>query len=253
LLDPTASARLFAGLDAPNLRTLKLNACALGPTAVPALCNYLRSRRSQTLAALELNANALSREGVADILSALEVGNFSIGRIQLFANDPKRARFARDGGAGHFSDEEEEEEEEEDNGWDGDDPTTMAYLITRRAPALNERNMRLGKRVRSAAVKSLVPLRLIMHARSPEEDKPKPKPRGSFPLLDLPVEVQLLIARHASRDAYALTEAQWARILHYAGDRATLRQRADDGAPEWLAQMRCELWELENQRYWDRL
>jgi len=291
-LDNDAVIRFFETLNAPKLRELHMSTCGLLPTVVPAICDFIRSPRSQRMGILELNANALSRGGVTAILDAIEVGNFTISRIGLFANNSAPARLANeDQGAGYFGDEGDDGDDlawESDETMSREDPRSMFHQIERRVPALQKRNGKLMMRVRNAAARAIAPLRMILHARAPTEletaarvledttvsDSPT---APHFPLLDLPVEVQLLVARHCSGDAYAMSDAQWARVLKHASDRATLarlaqrtsqaqarvanlgavhdvkKYKAREVRDEWLAELKCEWWELENQRYWDQL
>jgi hypothetical protein len=251
---------------------------------------------------LEFNANSLSRAGVTAILDAMEVGNFTISRIGLDANNSAPARFAEeDQGAGYFP----PGPGDDDDVWESDEtmrpenPKSMNYQMKERLPALQKRNGKLNKRVRTAAARAIAPLRIILHARAPT---PEPEGDGdgdvemaasntdvemadaaastSFPFMDLPVEVQLVIARHASGDADALSDAQWARLLSHASDRSAIRKLRERTASaearvatthvigaqekykmrevrkvrdEWLGELQCEWWELANRWYWDRL
>lgn len=268
---------------------------------MPAIVEYLRSPRSQKLGVLELNANALGRLGVTAILDALESANYSVYRIGLFANNAAPARSSSPDGTGLLSDSENEDVWRETHGvWESDeamsrdDPRSMSNQITHRVPALQSRNAELGRRVRTAASRAIGPLRMIVGARAPTDaetaqrvlaDTNSPeaeaeaaatggeKASGFFPLLKLPPEVQLVVARHCSRDAYAMSDDQWARLVSHAQDPTSLakmgvRMRKAEQTVQfgvartymgqevreaWLGEMGCEWWELEDQRYWDRL
>jgi hypothetical protein len=276
--------KLFAQLNTPHLRELHLSICDLPPSCVPAIVEFLRSPRSQKLGVLELNANALGRLGVTAILDALESANYSVYRIGLSANNAAPAR-----ANSPLSDSENEDVWRETHGvWESDeamsrdDPRSMSNQINNRVPALQSRNAELGRRVRNAASRTIAPLRMIVNARAPSDAEtaqrvladaaPDAAPPPHFPLLELPPEVQLVIARHASQDADALSDDQWARLVSHAKDPASLgkmaarmkraQQSVQFGARNyreqevreaWLGEMGCEWWELEDQRYWDRL
>lgn len=239
---------------------------------------------------LELNANALGRLGVTAILDALESANYSVYRIGLFANNAAPARASSPDGSG-LSDSENEDVWRETHGvWESDeamsrdDPRSMSNQITHRVPALQSRNAELGRRVRNAASRAIAPLRMIVNARAPTEAETAARVLEEtnddgasappfFPLLDLPAEVQLVVARHCSRDADALSDDQWARLVSHAQDTGSLGRMAKrmrkaqetvqfgvardyashDVREAWLNEMGCEWWELEDQRYWDRL
>ncbi|GMK57616.1 hypothetical protein CspeluHIS016_0404500 [Cutaneotrichosporon spelunceum] len=281
-LSPAAVTKLFAQLNTPHLRELHLSICDLPPCCVPAIVEFLRSPRSQKLGVLELNANALGRLGVTAILDALESANYSVYRIGLSANNavPRASS----------SDSENEDVWRETHGvWESDvamsrdDPRSMSNQINNRVPALQSRNAELGRRVRNAASRAISPLRMIVHARAPTDVEtaqrvladaaPGAAPPAHFPLLELPPEVQLVIARHASQDANALADDQWARLVSHAKDTGSLSRMAErmkraqqsvqfgdarsyreQGVREaWLSEMGCDWWELEDQRFWDRL
>lgn len=293
---------LFELLDAPHLHQLHLSACQLTWDLVPALCAFLRSPRSQRLHLLELNGNMLGRAGVTAILDAIEEANFSLSRIGLFANTVRRwatdddgqpaggTGAAEDGGVGAGGpDGAGVPEETAPEPWDPDpetedpkDHASMAWQIGERLPALQKRNGRLWARVREAAVKSLAATRMILHAREPSDAEtaqrvlaaadPGAPSQAVFRLMDLPPEIRLLIARHCSQDAYALSDAQWSRIRSHAEKRETLlrmRNRVKGAAEEetnyakrkaredrvrrlWLEEVGCDMWELENGDFWDK-
>lgn len=294
---------MFDMLNAPHLRQLHLSACQITSDLVPSLCAYLRSPRSQRLQLLELNGNMLGRAGVTAILDAVEEANFSLSRIGLFANTVRRWAVdddgelaggvggAEDGGVGAGGPEGAGQVDEDAPGARGDpdpetedpnDPTSMAWQIGERLPALQKRNGALWHRVRRAASSAIAPTRMILHARVPTdaevaarifaETDPNYEPGPVFRLMDLPPEIRLLIARHCSQDAYALSDAQWVRIRSHAEKRETiarmrrLMKAAVDGAMgyaarkngenkvkrQWLQEVGCDMWELENTHFWDK-
>lgn len=290
-LDPDAVIRLFETLNAPTLRELHLSACNIPAECVPAICDFIRSPRSQNLWLLQLNGNSLGRCGVTSILDALEVGNFSISRIGMFANNTAReAREASPSPARSAAGESDY-----DSVWESDqtlainptDPRSMKTQIERRVPALQKRNADLTMRVRRAAARAISPTRIILHARQPTAMETATRvmaetsvettaaPKEHFPLMDLPAEVRILIARHCSGDAEALTDAQWTRLRMHAGDKdnvdkmgqrmAKAEQSVHPSAPPsarkykgievreaWLSEIGCWRWEMENKRFWNQ-
>lgn len=283
-LHPPAVQRFFEQLNAPKLAELHLSTCDLPPACVPAICAFIRSPRSQHLGVLELNGNALGRLGITMILDAIDTGNFSISRIGLFANNAT-PKLGSDSGSDFDEDiwREQNQVWESDENMDPSDPRSMATQIERRVPQLQKRNGELTRRVRKAAATAIAPTRMILHAREPTAAEVATRvladteEGGSsspvFPLLELPTEVRLHIARHCSGDAYALSDAQWAKVRSHAEERKSIanmgrRMRSATGKAEpgvaqqymgwevrgeWLAEMGCEWWQLEDQGLWERL
>lgn len=283
-LHPPAVQKLFEALNAPKLAELHLSTCDIPPACVPAICAFIRSPRSQHLGVLELNGNALGRLGITMILDAIDAGNFSISRIGLFANNAT-PKLGSDSGSDFDEDiwRERNQVWESDENMDPADPRSMATQIERRVPQLQKRNGELTRRVRKAAATVIAPTRIILHAREPNASEVAARvladteeSRSStpvFPLLELPAEVRLHIARHCSGDAYALSDAQWARVRAHAAERGSVanlgrRMRSATGKAEpgvaqmykgwevkaeWLEEMGCEWWELEDQGLWQRL
>ncbi|KAL1409014.1 hypothetical protein Q8F55_005838 [Vanrija albida] len=140
--------------------------------------------------------------------------------------------------------------------------------LLRRLQGLLYRNNNLADRVREAAARSIVPARIIIHGRTPTpSEAAKMRPVGSpepFPLLSLPPEVQLLVARYASLDASAFSHAQWARVVNHAADRSTIadnaqliaeaqwtaklktRSRTGCALDVWCTRLQCNKWELDH-------
>lgn len=305
-LHTPAVCTLFEMLDAPHLRALHLSACQITSDLVPSLCAFLRSPRSQRLQLLELNGNMLGRAGVTAVLDAVEDANFSLSRIGLFANSVRRwaadgeggiaggVGGAEDGGVGlggpegagqadtSALDARETAGDPDPETEDPNDPASMAWQIGERLPALQKRNAALWRRTRLAALRCLAPARMILHARAPSDAEtaqrvlatadPASAPAPVFRLMDLPPELRLLVARHCSGDAYALSDAQWVRIRAHAERRETLkrmrtrmraatedevgyasrRAREDRVRRAWLEEVGCDMWELEDAGFWDK-
>ncbi|EJT48737.1 hypothetical protein A1Q1_02282 [Trichosporon asahii var. asahii CBS 2479] len=298
-LNTAAVCTMFEMLDAPYLHALHLSACQITSDLVPALCAFLRSPRSQRLQLLELNGNMLGRAGVTAILDAIEEANFSLSRIGLFANTVRRwatddngqpaggTGAAENGGVGAGGPEgagrpDNSAPDAQRTAGDPNDHASMAWQIGERLPALQRRNGTLWRRVREAAVKSLAATRMILHAREPLDAEtaqrvlasadPDAPSQAVFRLMDLPPELRLLIARHCSRDAYAMSDAQWSRVRSHAEKRETLlrmrnrvrgatedatsyaskRSREVKVCRQWMEEVGCDRWELENGEFWDK-
>jgi hypothetical protein len=250
--------RFLDGLNATHLKELFLSTCNVGPECTPALVRYLSLGRSRNLERFELNGNKLGAEAVTTIVDAVEMCNFSIQNLGLFANhaSPQFQGIIpfddADGGADQdqspvntprpWSEEEKKNEER-----------ILSYQVHERLPVLLVRNRVLTRRVRRAALCAIAPSRIMLNARPLNDDEraedaarvarhvisnlgpswngssaPPPSTSSgvSFPLLDLPREVIYLIARHCSRDPSALSEAQFGRLRKEAEDRKSIARSA---------------------------
>ncbi|WOO82879.1 uncharacterized protein LOC62_04G006362 [Vanrija pseudolonga] len=272
-LDPAAVSSLFGALNAQHLHTLHLSTCDIPSGCAAAIADYVRSPRSRGLKVLELNENRLGRRGVSLILDAVEAANFSLLHIGLMFNDRRRRRRRPRRFPASPTDSSDESDSD-----DHLDNSSLAHQLDKRVPALQFRNEALTARVRRAASRAIAPARIILCARSPtatetaarvmHEASRDTSPVVPFALLDLPAEVQVLIARHCSRDAAALSEAQWTRLRLLAADpgdlrnaarkmraacadvqlgkatRAQRRERLREVRDEWLVTGGWECWEL---------
>lgn len=246
-LSTPGAIHFFKNLRIP-LRILTFDECAIPVPCAPALAGYLASARGQRLENLDIFNNDLRVAGLQDIIAAVEEGNYALVV----------------------------------NCIDGNCPRSQADLergLSRRMTAAVVRNYALRERVRNAAKRVIMPLRLIAHAKRPpvtgkrkrddgEEaaDSASPHPtEPHFPLLDLPRELQLLVGRHCSQDAEAFSEAQWLRVLAHALDPTSLSRRAERAGvaercgglrsskswvtkgtmvEEWREEVGCVAWEL---------
>lgn len=149
-----------------------------------------------------------------------------------------------------------------------------------RGQELCERNSELAWRVRVAAVRALASTRIIVHGLKPPSKEVsgaqpakshkrwssrtlkafRTAPLQTFPLLDLPREIQLQIARHCSGDAQAFSGAQWSRVMAHASDRSTLGSTPRRGPVDeneerrrsmlrefdrWFSSIDCWSWERD--------
>lgn len=298
----TAAVRLFETLNAPHLHNLCLASCRLVPSCAPAIAEFLLSPRAKNLRELQLQENYLGREGMKMIIDAIARGNFTLEKVSLYENNrdepeeevegdevplPQPVPFVAQpilqapavppqaaGGAAPAN---------ANANAPADEPAPRrreSYVLNtfsehetfdpllRRLQGLLYRNNNLADRVREAAARSIVPARIIIHGRTPtvSEAATMRNPVGSpepFPLLSLPPEVRLLVARYASLDAAALSHSQWARIVKHASDRSTIadtarliseaqwtaklktRSRTGCALDVWCTRLECNKWELD--------
>ncbi|KAL1408614.1 hypothetical protein Q8F55_005427 [Vanrija albida] len=210
--------RLLSLLDARALRVLSITN-PLESADVPALASFLAGPAARGLEWLRLSTSFTTADydRLADGLRRNpSVSDLCLDRAQCTRFPPCACDQARD-------------------------PSTSSGLAVNRVNALLRRNARYRERVRAAVRRVLPPARVLLTAM--------PRSGGAeFRLLDLPHELVVLVVRHASGDAGALSDAQWGRVIAYAEDprsagRAArgLASSAANGAgmrdarAEWLA------------------
>ncbi|KAL1409015.1 hypothetical protein Q8F55_005839 [Vanrija albida] len=198
-------AQLFDTLDIP-LRELKLDSCGLGMDVAFAAAAYLASERSHGLEALSMAENYLTLCGMTMMLDAVEASNLTLLSLSLDEHDSEGKIEATDS------------ERRSGNRW-----TDAERQMCIRLPLVLVRNRRLHRRLAAAVKQALVPTRLILFGRPAHP----PDTESGFRLLDLPREVQLLVARHCSDDAWAFSDAQWARFVAHAAEPARFRRLSD--------------------------
>ncbi|KAL1408980.1 hypothetical protein Q8F55_005797 [Vanrija albida] len=208
-LEPAAVNDLFDGLAAPRLATLALSRCNVGDSAAGSIAEFLASPRSAALSSLDLSNNWLSALAVKDIVDAVEAHHYGVVHLALASHGLRGAR-----GCILFKPDFDPKADVAGVGVH----IEMGHQLHERLPAVLARNRELRRRVMAAAARAVAPARILLHAEAGDEASKA----GAFPLTRLPPELQLVIARHASGDAGALSEAQWARVVRYAGDRRTL-------------------------------
>lgn len=263
---PGSLTTLLDTLSAPSLTELYLSACNLGPSVIPPLVRYLSSTRSRNLALLELNGNSLGGDGVRRIIDTVESSNFTLRQLGLLANESKPPSTTDSS-----SSLEATESREASSSSRLAENRLLSDQVHDRLPCLLLRNRDLTRRTQQAALRVLAPARVILHAQPASAETTakhvlESPERVPFPLLDLPEEVVWLIIRHASQDAGALSQAQWASMRRYLLDRHSLGRmadvvrRAERGARRaeevrgrvrdvrmlWLAKGKWDKWELDN-------
>ncbi|KAK6909616.1 hypothetical protein I204_04530 [Kwoniella mangroviensis CBS 8886] len=249
-ISPKGLVRLMGLLDATELKQLLLSACNLSSEdgLIEAIVNYLASSRSRNLESLELNGNHLGGIGVTKIVDCIESSNWTITTLGLLANhslsdqlvpfddvdpdhdhDPIGDRDHNHPGFGPDSDYRLLRAEES---------RTMDHQIHRRLPEILDRNRILSKRIRLAALKTLVPARIILNAIPLSDEQTARRiiydisqdrscDIGGFRLLELPEEVIHLIVRHTSDDPWAFSESQWTRLRKEVSSRDNLRKASE--------------------------
>ncbi|WRT70410.1 uncharacterized protein IL334_007408 [Kwoniella shivajii] len=230
-IDPDGLIKFVETLQSNSLKQLNISACNLPSSISESISNYLKSSRSRNLESLELNGNQLGREGIIHIIDTVEESNYSIQQLGLLANHIHSSRIMT--------------MDQDDIEMDGtiseqhrlkmkvDEERIMEYQVHRRLPILLERNRILTKRIRQAALRTLVPARILLNASRPSNEQVARTVMGEisggstvfvgFPLLDLPEEVIQLIVRHTSDDPWAFSESQWTRMRKEATDKEGLK------------------------------
>ncbi|KAL1409013.1 hypothetical protein Q8F55_005837 [Vanrija albida] len=214
---------LFQGISS-KVSSLELAGCHLQPACVPSIVSYFESHRSSRLKFLTISDNALGREGRAAILEAIERTNFTLEMLWVEENieDPRPPFY----GFGLVDAEEEARVERERAA-----NLEAEHAAKRAVERIRSRNRELAVRTRMAAARVIAPARIVLHAVGAREGvtdhADSIHKSGSFPLLDLPREILLDIIRHCSRDAAALSQAQWLRIVAHAKERDTIKLLAN--------------------------
>ncbi|KAL1408984.1 hypothetical protein Q8F55_005803 [Vanrija albida] len=196
-LFPSSVTQLFNLLDAPWLHTLELDECFILAECVPAIAAFLASPRARSLDTLDLRRNELGKGSIRMLLNTIQSSNFCLTIVLVL---PYLGR---------------------DDLCYRADPELLD--LRHQAQWIRKRNRELTGRMRLAAVRAMVPTRIILHAARPSADSTSSSKRWSsappfkalrgstrqeepsFRLLDLPREIQLMIARHCSGDADALS------------------------------------------------
>lgn len=275
-LDEKSLIKLFDNIDSPHLSELHLSTCGISGKLAEQIAKYLGSLRSRGLDTLELNGNQLGAQGVRKIVDVVESSNYTVKQIGLFANDlggieedPEAGTINAGNGANEPVPPRDERTEEEKRR----DESILSYQIHQRLPPILERNRRLTRRIRQAALKCLYPARLILTARPRNDhetaqrviqDIGERSTPDTFRLLDLPPEVIYHIVRHMSDDPFAFSAAQFARLRKYAEDRSTLQKAGEsirnrlnkagwseqdrvkwEVREEWLKRGKWDKWELD--------
>ncbi|WVW85958.1 hypothetical protein I302_107996 [Kwoniella bestiolae CBS 10118] len=259
----------FLGLlDSSELRQLLLSACNLTSEdgVIEAIVEYLGSGRSRNLESLELNGNHLGARGVTDIVDAIESGNYTITSVGLLANHSLSDQLV------DLEDNDNTNDTIDENGG-GRDPRLIdrreenriiEYQVHRRLPEVLNRNRILTKRIRQAALKALVPARIILNALPLSDEEIAQRViqdisnghssnMAGFRLLELPEEVIHLIVRHTSDDPWAFSETQWTRLRQEVMGRDSLRKASELSVSRLRGKLPDENREVEREMRGDWL
>ncbi|WVQ67193.1 uncharacterized protein L199_005388 [Kwoniella botswanensis] len=237
-ISPKGLVRLIGLLDSTELKQLLLSACNLSSEdgLIETIVDYLASNRSRNLESLELNGNHLGGSGVTKIVDCIELSNWTVTTAGLLANHSLSDQLVPidDNSNGH-----------DGNGVNGgnmvnraEENKIMEYQVHRRLPEILNRNRILTKRIRLAALKALVPARIILNAMPLTDEQTARRViddisqdvsynMAGFRLLELPEEVIQLIVRHTSDDPWAFSESQWTRLRKEVSNRDNLRKSSE--------------------------
>ena len=269
-IDVDGLAAFLSRISGNELTQLHLSTCKLPTTAADAIATFISGPYCRRLEYLELNGNHLGVEGVRKIVDAIEESNYGLVQVGLLANE----EYPRSTGA-----EGDETQVTPPEGYDAvREAKQLHHLIHERLPDLMFRNRFSTKRVRTAALHTIAPARILLNAKPPtDEDTVKHVmaevaavdsnsythlPR-SFPILDLPPEILHLVIRHCSRDPYAMSDRQFTQLRIHAANPESLgglvkmrkermtgvfskEEKADkerELRDDWLRSRRCEKWE----------
>ncbi|WOO82934.1 uncharacterized protein LOC62_04G006414 [Vanrija pseudolonga] len=210
-------------------------------THVPPIVEFLKSPRSFGLESLVMSGRSLTAADLSAIVDAVRDFNPTLSAVNMCECKSKRLASCACHGLG-----------DDGEAWDRQVRRLAVYL---------ERNAILTKRVRRAAVRSLVLARVVAGGRSvggvangsagdevngangsvanrTGNDIHKAATNGAgadadahtraapFPLLELPPHLRANIIRHASADPLALTDEQWSKLLSHVEDPASLGRLA---------------------------
>lgn len=245
-------AKLFDTLNIPGLRKLCVED-ALPASAGAPLERFLRSPRAHGLVTIDLDGGFLHAKEVGRIADALRTTNLTVTRLCLSECYLSQHRCVCD---------------LRQNIWSERGDTRHPYIQS--IKLAEDRNRFLTTRVRQAAVRALVPARILLRARAPEDYESSDSDQSAETFASassttslaghinkLPRNVVIRIIQFASRDPAALSGAQLARIVDHASDAESLKRvalalstAADRGQTHNLARLE---WLSRGGFFWDHL
>lgn len=204
----------FRHLRAPRLRELHVNAMGLTVRCASGLAEWISSSGAHSLHTLKCSGNNLGIKGVWEVVHAIEIGNWSLMNVEVYANRLACTEIPNDNPpipqSGRLSSSE----------------TEASWKDAERAlhQVLHQRNAYWKRQVEMDALSLLRYSRtLILRSRgslSSEDQQPMSSlARESFPFHNLPMELRLHILAVL---APSLSCAQRTRIYDYATDPSTL-------------------------------
>ncbi|KAL1408630.1 hypothetical protein Q8F55_005443 [Vanrija albida] len=217
-----AYATLFDTLNVPGLRKLCVEDALPASAGVP-LERFLRSPRSHGLVTIDLDGGFLHAKEVGRIADALRTANRTVTRLCLSECYLSQHRCVCD---------------LRQNIWSERGDSRHPYIQS--IKLAEDRNRFLTTRVRQAAVRALVPARILLRARAPEDYESSDSDQSADTYVSstssttslaghinkLPRAVVIRIVQFASRDPGALSGAQLARIVDHASDAESLKRVA---------------------------
>lgn len=264
-LDSRGTSVFFNALDAPSLTCLFMDHCCLAGDVVPAVADFVAAPRTNGLVDLVLRRNAdFDVAQCTCILDAIEGANYTLLSVTAVLPDDvpvflrRRAedletrnnlhhtRLIRATLKGlvaariilHGRQPIAEDGDMEDTGTDTDSSRRRRRRGSRTPSPVYVRNTYRWALHRdqagSAASQSQQPEAEDPSRQQetivPGTERQQASPPRPFPLLRLPREIQLLIARYCTEDETALSESQWRRVIRHASDPDSLSRKARDWA-----------------------
>lgn len=243
-LGDTFIASFLPSLDCPSLHEMHLSVLGLTRASAPHIVEYISSHRC-SLHTLKANGNRLGLRAVRAIIKAVHRRNFTLQKLELYANGLDGASGNGDGSATSG------EESEDTAGLSSTEIWKVCESELKRALMRNEHLKKATERealalLRTARTVLLQPKRpaapphpasehsqsaLILAPSSRStlfssigqpvsvQPPPPPTPTPTFPFTRLPTELQLHILASL---APTLSSAQRIRIYQYASARSTL-------------------------------
>ncbi|KAL5499140.1 hypothetical protein ACEPAH_1658 [Sanghuangporus vaninii] len=251
-LSDTFFVPFLSYLDSSSLRELQITAIGLTRRSSPTLSDFFASSRSRAIETLKCNANALGARSVRDLVARLRTTNFTLQKLEVYANAAPRGLGEEDGEEEAQEAQEESVEEARAN-WTACEKDLKSMLV---------RNDLLRSRVHEEALALLTYARSLLFCSAKRqahsvdgETAHIPIPNSSsqqdssdaqqcaspsshnlitntFPFRSLPVELQQCILALL---APSLSASQRVRIFAFAADPSTLQPLLPSLRPSWLS------------------
>lgn len=207
----------FRHLRAPRLRELHINAMGLTASCASGLAEWISSGHTggaHSLHTLKCSGNNLGIKGVWEVIHAIEIGNWSLMNVEVYANKIAGTEIPNDNSP--IQQSERLSSSETEMSWK--DAERALHLV------LHRRNAYWKRQVEMDALSLLKYSRtLILRSRASLSFKDQHPMSGlareSFPFHNLPMELRLHILAIL---APSLSCAQRTRIYDYAADFSTL-------------------------------
>ncbi|KAL5480887.1 hypothetical protein ACEPAI_9828 [Sanghuangporus weigelae] len=249
-LSDTFFVPFLSHLDSSSLRELQITAIGLTRCSSPMLSEFFASPRSRAIETLKCNANTLGARTVRNLVAQLRTTNFTLQKLEVYANAAPRSSDEDDREEG-AEEAQEESVEEARAKWTACEKYLKSMLV---------RNELLRSRVHGEALELLTYARALLfysatrQAQSVNEEKAHiPVSSGqqdlldaqqcapshsqnpntnTFPFRSLPIELQQYILALL---APSLSASQCTRIFAFAADPSTLQPLLPSLRPSWLS------------------